>query len=189
MEDFYGLNEDHYTKEYTGLSPETAAALQESLGEEHPMNVEARSIRCYNGREEDHKAQEKVQNRRVNINGPHHAGSKSTGQAPAHKELVEFFIRKGMSPAEAEECMEAELRCYEDTETEPYTPHTKQEQQPQRETVSIGRVVVRRVNLMEHTEDGPTPATQRAERDNSAGIKNRSKNQENLTKPRAKEKK
>ena len=67
MEDFYGLNEDHYTEEYIGLSPETAAALQESLGEEHPMNVEARSIRCYNGREDDHKAQKKVQNRRGNI--------------------------------------------------------------------------------------------------------------------------
>ena len=29
MEDFYGLNEDNYTEESTGLSPETTVALQE----------------------------------------------------------------------------------------------------------------------------------------------------------------
>ena len=84
MEDFYSLNDDHYTEDYTGLSPETAAAFQESMEEEHPTNVEARSIRCYNGKEVDHKAQEEVQNRRVNINGSHHAGAKSAEKDPAH---------------------------------------------------------------------------------------------------------
>ena len=59
MEDFYVLNDDHYIDDYTGLSPETAAAFQESMGwqEEHPTNVDARSIRCYNDEEVNNKAQ------------------------------------------------------------------------------------------------------------------------------------
>ena len=102
----------------------------------------------------------------MNINSSNHAGAKSTGKDPAHKKLVEFYISKGLSPAEAEENVEAELRCYENTETATHTHPIKQEQPPQRETISIGRVVVTRVNTMDHTEYGTTPAPRRAERDN-----------------------
>ena len=50
VEDFYSLTDDYYDDGDMELSPETKAALQESMGwqEEHPRKVDMRSIGCYN---------------------------------------------------------------------------------------------------------------------------------------------
>ena len=150
-----------------GLSPDTAAALQEAIAD-HPAEVDLRSVRCYDDNyvknsKVNCKAHEETHNRRASVSNSSHAGSTPAAENPhslasAFDETVADYISRGLSPAVAEAETREEIRYHERHTTKPYILPYAQEEPLQHETVSVPRIVVRRATLKGPTEDGITPS-------------------------------